>query len=125
MNFKTIKFAELEAGIGLITLNRPECLNALSLEMVEELRTLFGQLQSQERVRVIIVTGEGRGFCSGADLKDERLRLETPTPYTHAAGHLVKVQKKYGDLVLQMRHISQPINPYTGIYSMSSTHGGS
>jgi len=76
MAFATIQFAEPEPGKGLITLSRPDRLNALSLDMVEEMFTLFGQLHHREQVRVLIITGDGRGFCSGADLKDARIRGE-------------------------------------------------
>jgi len=109
MDFKTIKYAEPEAGIGLITLNRPDRLNALSLEMVEELTILFRQLQEREEIRVIILTGEGRGFCSGADLKDGFQKREAAIVLSSATTHLVKVQKKYANLVLEMRRIPQPI----------------
>ena len=77
MNFSTIKFETLQSAIGLITLNRPERLNAINLDMLEELHVLFGQLNNDENVRVTIITGEGRGFCSGADLLDKRLTKET------------------------------------------------
>jgi len=109
MEFRTIEFKEPEPGVGLITLNRPDRLNALSLDMVEELAVLFGQLRSQEGVRVLIVTGQGRGFCSGADLKDERFRQGEASLFSSAAVHLVAVQKKYSNLITEMRRLPQPI----------------
>lgn len=109
MEFKTLRFVEPETGIGLITLNRPDRLNALSLDMVEELHVLFSQLMDDGRVRVLIITGEGRGFCSGADLKDSRLRKEFPTDYPDPTVHLVAIQKKYANLALEMRRLPQPI----------------
>jgi len=109
MEFRTIRFREPEPGVGLITLNRPDRLNALSLDMLEELAALFGQLRSQEQVRVLIITGEGRGFCSGADLKDERFRQGAATLFSSAAAHLVGVQKKYSNLITEMRRLPQPI----------------
>lgn len=109
MKFNTIRFEEPEAGIGLITLNRPDRLNAVNLDMLEDLHTVFDQLRDREKVRVLIITGEGRGFCSGADIKDSRLRREADTPFSSAATHLVAVQKKYSERILEMRRLPQPI----------------
>ena len=109
MEFKTLTVEEVEAGIGFVTLNRPERLNALSLEMLDELHSLLGQLHTWAEVRVVILTGEGRGFCSGFDLKDERLQKEAAQFISNPGLHLTVVQKKYGDLVVKMRKIPQPI----------------
>jgi enoyl-CoA hydratase len=109
MGFTTIKFAEPEPGVGLITLSRPDRLNALSLDMVEELHALFGQLQHREQIRVLIITGEGRGFCSGADLRDSRIHGEAAGGFPSAARHLEAIQKKYANLILEMRRLPQPI----------------
>ena len=109
MEFETIQFKEPETGIGLITLNRPDRLNALSLDMVGELHDLFHAVRDRKDLRVLVLTGEGRGFCSGADLKDARLRQEFPTSPPDPTVHLVAIQKKYADLVLEMRHLPQPI----------------
>ena len=109
MNLITLKFGEPETGIGLITLNRPERLNALSMQMVEELHALFDQLKNDQRVRVLIFTGEGRGFCSGADLKDAASRSDYSTLFPDATAHLIGIQKKYADLVPVMRRLPQPI----------------
>ncbi|MGO9137474.1 MAG: enoyl-CoA hydratase/isomerase family protein [Syntrophales bacterium] len=61
MAFRNIQFEEPEPGIGFLTLNRPDCLNALSLDMVEELYTLFSELNNCHEVRVLLIAGRGRG----------------------------------------------------------------
>src|SRR6202167_3309881 len=58
----------VEGAVAKIVLNRPEKLNALSLEMRESLCQHLGRLRHDDAVRVVIVTGAGRGFCSGADV---------------------------------------------------------
>jgi enoyl-CoA hydratase len=109
LEFKTLRYEEIEAGIGGITLNRPERLNALSLEMLEEFHSLLSFVRNRSETRVLILTGEGRGFCSGFDLKDERLQREAVRFLSDPGLHLTAVQKKYGDLVVQMRKLPQPI----------------
>lgn len=110
MNFKTIIFKETEPGIGLITLNRPDRLNAISLDMLDELYSLFAFLRNKQDLRIIIITGAGRGFCSGADLKDERMNCEEGIklfsgPYLH----LENIQKKFSGIILEMRRLPQTI----------------
>lgn len=56
--------------VAVITLNRPERLNAISFEMLEGLRDALADADRDDAVRAIILTGAGRGFCSGLDLKD-------------------------------------------------------
>ena len=109
MQFKTIRFEETEPRIGLITLNRPDRLNALNLDMLKDLHTLFYELRSREDVRVLVITGEGRGFCSGADLKDSKVRREAATLFSSVGTHLIAIQKTYADRILEMRRLPQPI----------------
>jgi enoyl-CoA hydratase len=110
MEFDTIKFEEPENGIGLITLNRPDRLNAINLEMLEEFQALFRELTDHRPdVRVVILRGEGRGFCSGADLMDARMLEKSPELYRDAATFLEGVQKKYAQLIIDMRRLPQPI----------------
>lgn len=60
-----------EDKIGLITINRPKALNALNKETIEELSNAFGKLESNEDIRVIILTGSGeKAFVAGADIKE-------------------------------------------------------
>jgi 2-(1,2-epoxy-1,2-dihydrophenyl)acetyl-CoA isomerase len=58
----------VEGAIAKVVLNRPEKLNALNVEMRERLCDYFVRLRFDDSVRVVIVTGAGRGFCSGADV---------------------------------------------------------
>lgn len=60
---------EVKDRVALITFSRPDRLNALTFEVYTELRDLFGDLQHQPEVRAALITGEGRGFCSGGDVK--------------------------------------------------------
>jgi enoyl-CoA hydratase/carnithine racemase len=55
-------------GVATITLNRPDTLNALTATMYQELIAAFDQVDADDDVRVVVVTGAGRGFCAGADI---------------------------------------------------------
>ena len=74
----------IEGAVAKVVLNRPERLNALTWEMRQQLREHFSELRFNEAVRAIIVTGEGRAFCTGADvggmerkdLRGEREKLQ-------------------------------------------------
>ena len=67
MNYETIKY-EINNKILTITLNRPDRLNAFTGQMMNDLISAFDSASKDDEVRVVIVTGEGRGFCAGADL---------------------------------------------------------
>ena len=67
MAYKTIRY-EVADRILTITLSRPEKLNAFTAEMMAELIDAFDSADADDEVRVIVVTGEGRAFCAGADL---------------------------------------------------------
>jgi enoyl-CoA hydratase/carnithine racemase len=66
--YRTILF-EASAGIATLTLNRPEVLNAYTPEMGEEIVAAFLRLRDDDAIRVVILTGAGRGFCAGVDLE--------------------------------------------------------
>ena len=55
-------------GVAWLTLNRPDRLNALTFEVYRELTDAFAQLRDEPDVRVVVITGSGRGFCSGGDV---------------------------------------------------------
>lgn len=65
----TIKY-DKEETIGIITLNRPERLNAISLEMRQEIAALLQEISRDDQIRVVILTGGDKCFCPGVDLKE-------------------------------------------------------
>jgi enoyl-CoA hydratase/carnithine racemase len=69
MEFEAIKY-DLGDGVATITLNRPEALNAITITMLKELRASVAAASSHEEVSAIVITGEGRAFSAGLDLKD-------------------------------------------------------
>lgn len=106
--YNTLTYEARDDGIGIITLNRPETLNAISWEMVEELHACLGELEQAVNTRVVILTGAGRGFCSGTDLKSGRRDDGAPdVPRIVREGS--RSQRRLGDAVLRMRKIPQPI----------------
>jgi len=107
MAYKTILF-EKQDNIGICTLNRPERLNAMSLEFVEELRDCFAKLSNDLETRVVILRGAGRAFCAGLDLK-EPLKATSESNLGEVQYHYHKVQQAFADSVTKMRHAPQPI----------------
>ncbi|MFH1137173.1 MAG: enoyl-CoA hydratase-related protein [Pseudomonadota bacterium] len=71
MTYTTILLDRPEDGLGLITLNRPDRLNAWTPTMMAELIDAVGLLDNDDDVRAVVVTGAGRAFCAGADLSPE------------------------------------------------------
>jgi 2-(1,2-epoxy-1,2-dihydrophenyl)acetyl-CoA isomerase len=61
---------EVDNGVGTITLARPEALNALNLQLKADLAAAIAAIAADERVRVVVLTGEGRAFCAGGDVKE-------------------------------------------------------
>ena len=104
MRYETIRYEE-DRSVGIITLNRPESINAVNLKMMEELEHLFDELEKSETARVFILTGAGeKGFCSGMDMK------EAATPlFTQPLDMLYKYQYRASRLYYKMRCIPQPI----------------
>jgi len=92
------------AGVTTITLNRPDRLNALTFEVYEELRDTFRSIGTEDGVRVIILTGAGRGFCSGGDVEDIIGRL-----FERDRDGLVEFTRMTCDLILAMRRCPRPI----------------
>ncbi len=92
-----------KGGIDLVTLNRPESLNSLSRTMMLELQHYFGDLYTNHKVRVVLLTGAGRGFCSGLDLKQSN----ADEPAGPAAG--LRSQRRVSEIMMRMRRAPQPI----------------
>ena len=87
MDFETIRY-DVEDRIATITLNRPDQLNALSPAMIRELRQAYTDAEADDDVWILLVTGSGRAFCTGADVTeipdDGRVIYEEPYLSTFA-----------------------------------------
>lgn len=92
-----------EGGIDWVTLNRPESLNSMSRELMLELQHYFHELYTNYETRVVILTGAGRGFCAGLDLKENRSD-EGSGPVTG-----MRVQRRVSEIMMRMRRAPQPI----------------
>jgi enoyl-CoA hydratase/carnithine racemase len=100
---RTIAYVE-EGAIATITLNRPDRLNALTFEVYAELRDTFAALARRDEVRVVILTGAGRGFCSGGDVEQiigELLKRDMP--------ELLEFTRMTGALVRNIRALNKPV----------------
>jgi enoyl-CoA hydratase len=94
-------------NIALLTLNRPEKLNALSFELVEALHTTLDEIGANNDCRVVVLTGAGRGFCSGLDLSD-------PNPPEAGGGTEfprsgMRWQESIADLTARLHRLRQPV----------------
>lgn len=99
-SFTTIRL-EVAAAIATITLDRPDALNAFTVTMKEELLAALRSIGRDRAVRAVVVTGAGRGFCAGQDLKE---RLEPD-----AAPLAVELRERYNPIIRAMRALDQPI----------------
>jgi enoyl-CoA hydratase/carnithine racemase len=102
--FETLKLQREEA-VAWLTLNRPERLNAMSRQLVAELREFFSGLPDDRQTRLVVLRGAGRAFCAGLDLKERGNGEEAESGV--AAG--LRAQRRISELVLMMRRAPQPI----------------
>lgn len=119
MNFETINFELKPNGIGIITLDRPEKLNAISFQMEEDLHELLDHLMTNLDCRVVIFGGMGRAFCAGTDLQEGLILNSKKTPVGYEKYHFLNVpeplkrkmyhQWRISQIYVKMRKISQPI----------------
>jgi len=101
-------------GIATITLNRPDRLNAITFEIYHELTDFFAKLRDEKNVRVVVITGAGRAFCSGGDVRDIIGELQGQD-----AEGLLKFTRLTCELIHNMRSLSKPI-----IASINGTTAG-
>ena len=79
MNTETLQI-NIESPIATVTLNRPNVLNAFNEQLVLDLQQAFKSLTEDESVRVIILTGSGKGFSAGADLTEREAICDPDCP---------------------------------------------
>jgi enoyl-CoA hydratase len=94
-------------GIALLTLNRPESLNAMTSEMVELLHNRLDEIAVNRNVRVVVLTGAGRGFCAGLDLGG--YGTAPGYEWNGAVEKGLAVQKHIASLIPHLRSLPQPV----------------
>ena len=99
-SFQFLKY-HLENGVATITLNRPDVFNALNDEITFELQDALKAVAKDDAVRVVVLTGEGKAFCSGQDLKAASGQQKR--------SFLDSLHKRYNPIVRAMRNLPKPI----------------
>ena len=103
MNFEHILFS-IEAGVALLSLNRPDKLNSFNAQMHGEVKEALKQVRQNPDVRVLLLTGEGRGFCAGQDLSDRNVAPGSAVPDLGES-----IEKFYNPLIRQLRDLPLPV----------------
>lgn len=101
---KTFKYELAPSGVATITLSRPERLNSLTFEVYEELRDTFAALEHEDAVRAVVITGEGRAFCSGGDVESIIGEL-----FSRDMKGLVAFTRVTGALIRNIRALRRPV----------------
>jgi len=95
---------EVDGGVGTVTFDRPEKLNALTFDVYADLRDLLGEVEQRDDVSVLVVTGTGRGFCSGGDVHEIIGQLlETDSK------RLLEFTRMTGAVVERIRRLPMPV----------------
>ena len=97
----------ISPGIALVTMNQPENRNALSPQLIEDLKSALRDTGDNRAIRVVILTGAGKAFCAGADMKGDSLpaRAQGYGPL----GVAYKYQEELVDLMLLIREMQKPV----------------
>jgi 2-(1,2-epoxy-1,2-dihydrophenyl)acetyl-CoA isomerase len=103
VSYQDILF-EINEGIARLIFNRPDKLNSFTAAMHEEVREALGQVKADRNVRVLVISGAGRGFCAGQDLGDRAV-----APGGTAVDLGESVEKYYGPLVRSLRNLPMPV----------------
>ena len=99
--YETIEY-ERRGAIGLITLNRPDRLNAINHQMIEDLNSVLDAIEADDNVRVMVLHGAGRAFCAGFDLKDEAEIQD------QGVVELIPVMQHDMDSIMRLWHFPKP-----------------
>ncbi|MEW6128457.1 MAG: enoyl-CoA hydratase/isomerase family protein [Acidobacteriota bacterium] len=105
MEFKQIIYSK-ENHLATITLNRPEKLNAYSEVMVHEIIAALSDARDDETIRVVMITGNGRGFCSGGDVSRD---FQYPSRYRgHKMEAMLEMRENMHQLITLLRRFDKP-----------------
>ena len=105
----TVLLSYPEPGVALITLNRPDRLNAMTAELVGALHARLDEVADDPSARVIILTGAGRAFCAGLDLTGYGTPAARVDPESGMVGVALATQEEIAGLVVHLRRVPQPV----------------
>ena len=100
MAYQFLKY-EVKEGVAQISLNRPEVFNALNDAITFELQEVLKVVAKDDLVRVVVLTGEGKAFCSGQDLKESAKEEKR--------SFLDSLHTRYNPIISAMRNLPKPI----------------
>lgn len=103
MNFATLLFS-IDQGVALVSLNRPEQLNSFTAQMHGELRSALKLVRNNPEARVLLLTGEGRGFCAGQDLGERNVAPGEAPPDLGQS-----IEAFYNPLIRELRDLPLPV----------------
>jgi enoyl-CoA hydratase len=104
---RTVRVDEPAPGVRVITLDRPHRLNAMTAELISDLHRAIDDAAADEECRVVVLTGAGRGFCAGLDLKEPPThRPGTPNVTPQSRMH---IQQLIASFVPKLRSLRQPV----------------
>jgi enoyl-CoA hydratase/carnithine racemase len=109
MKYETIKFEMRENGIAILTLNRPEKLNAISFQMEKEIHEILDELMVNLECRVLIFRGEGRAFSAGTDLQEGLILNSKKNPEGYEKFHFLDATEPIKKEIYHQWHITQII----------------
>lgn len=95
---------DIDQEIAKVTLNRPKSLNSFNVEMHEQMRAALKTIRNDHSVRVLLLTGNGRGFCAGQDLSDRNVN-----PGDEAPDLGLSIEKYYNPLLQTLRNLPMPV----------------
>ena len=98
--YQTLTF-EKEFGVAVLTLNRPEKLNAICPELVTDLLDVIDKIGKDEEIRAVLLTGAGRAFCAGGDLEALLSRTDNPI-------ELMESSRQGTKIISEMRNMPKP-----------------
>jgi 2-(1,2-epoxy-1,2-dihydrophenyl)acetyl-CoA isomerase len=103
VEFETITY-QVNRGVGVLTLNRPATLNSFNGLMHEDVKTAIKDAQTNDAVRCLVITGEGRGFCAGQDLSDRAAKVTNDGPDLGDS-----IEKYYNPLIRNIMTMEKPV----------------
>ena len=104
MSYEAVAW-EVAEGVGVLTFNRPDALNAINVALTRETQDVLRQVERDRQVRCLVITGAGRAFCAGADLRERAGQVQRQTKVNFGDG----LRERYNPIILRIRALEKPV----------------